>query len=269
MSEINRTNLSRDAVVIALAGIGGVVFSLDWISRSLLVLFAIGLTIYAARRHSAHSIWRAIGALVIIGLFVGLSWRPIWADFQEKYPNIANLPVLRSAANGPKLEFKVAATFLAQSVIDNRMTAGTIIIASVTNVGSVQTIATNYRVAAIKDGNVYQGVVLGCPKTFSVVPYFPEDKSGPMQFFDEDALYNKTATPIIPGNQVVGFLLVSFPTVSDYRALRGGYRIDIAFEDAFANRYFDIAIPTPGSVTTDFRSARKVYPGMHTKFPEK
>jgi hypothetical protein len=89
MSEINRAILSRDAflgVVIALAGIGGVVFSLDWISRSLLVLFAIGLTIYAARRYSAHPLWRGVGALVVIGLFVGLSWRPIWTDFQEKIP---------------------------------------------------------------------------------------------------------------------------------------------------------------------------------------
>jgi hypothetical protein len=146
MPKVNRKTLSRDAflgVVIALAGIGGVVFSLDWISRSLLVLFAIGLTVYAARRHSAHPVWRTIGALVIIGLFVGLSWRPIWTDFQEKYPNIANLSVLRSAANGPKLELKVAATFLCQTLIDNKMTAGVIIIANVTNTGTVQTIAAN------------------------------------------------------------------------------------------------------------------------------
>jgi hypothetical protein len=68
------------------------------------------------------------------------------------------------------------------------------IIAGVTNVGSVQTIAANYRVAVVKDGNVYQGVIMGCPKTFSVIPYFPDDKSGgPIQFYDEDALYNKTS----------------------------------------------------------------------------
>jgi hypothetical protein len=111
--------------------------------------------------------------------------------------------------------------------------------------------------------------VLGAPKYVNVLPFLPQDKTGPMQLFEEDALYNKTATPITPGNQVYGFLLVTFPTVSDFKALTGGYRIDITFDDAFSNQYFDIAIPTPGGITTDFRSAMRVYPGMHTKLPDK
>jgi hypothetical protein len=211
------------------------VFDLDWITRSLLVLFAIGLTVYAARRHSAHPLSRISGAIIVIGLFVGLSWRPIWKDFQEKHPAFANAVTLRSAAQGPKLEAKVLVTILGQSVINGRMTAGSLIIMSVTNTGSVPTIAKNYRVAVSKDGNVYQGVVWGSPETFKMLPLLPEDKFGPIQFFGADALYNKTATPLAPGAEVYGFLQVSYPTVSDYSALKGGYLINILFEDAFSN----------------------------------
>ena len=272
MPKVNRKTLSRDAflgVVIALAGIGGVVFSLDWISRSLLVLFAIGLTIFAARRHSAHPLWRATGALVIIGLFVGLSWRPIWNDFLEKHPDILkSSAAVRSAANGPYLELKVAATFLCQTLIDNKPTAGLVIIASITNTGSVQTIAKNFKVAVAKDGNIYQGIVIGSPKIVSVSPYLPQDKTGPMYLVEEDVLYTKTATPLAPGSQVYGFLLVTFPNISGYKAIAGGAQIKTTFEDAFSNQYFDIAIPS--GTDTDMRSViMRVYPGMHTKLPDK
>jgi hypothetical protein len=83
--------LSRDtfiAILIGLAGIGGIVFTLDWISRSLLVLIAIGLTVYAALRHSARPTLKAISAVVVIALFIGFSWSPIWDDFNSKHPSI-------------------------------------------------------------------------------------------------------------------------------------------------------------------------------------
>ena len=51
MPRTDNQNLSRDAflgIIIGLAGIAGVVFTLGWISRSLLVLFAVGLTVCAA-----------------------------------------------------------------------------------------------------------------------------------------------------------------------------------------------------------------------------
>jgi hypothetical protein len=84
--------LSGDAlltIVIALIGIGGVVFPLDWFTRSLLVLGAVGLTTYAALRHSARPAPRILVAFIVIGLFIGLSWRPIWDDFHQRFPTVA------------------------------------------------------------------------------------------------------------------------------------------------------------------------------------
>ena len=268
----SKASLSGDTfigIALGLAGIGGAVFDLDWLSRSLLVLFAVCLTIYAARRHAAHPIWRTIGAVAVILLFGGLSWRPIWKDFSNKHPGFADTITLRSATQGPRLEAKIEGTILGQSMIDNRMTPGLLIIASITNIGTVQTIARNYHVSVAKNGNVYQGTVLGAPHSFKMVPFLPEDKSGPTEYFEEDTLYNKTSTPIPPGGSVYGFLIVSLPTVSDFKALIGGVQIYVTFEDAFSNRFFDIAIPDPTQITTDFRSIMRVYPGMHTKFPPK
>src|ERR1700730_12606283 len=87
----NPKSLSTDAflaIILGLIGIGGVVFTLHWITRCLMVLCAIGLTFYAARRHPSHPILRVIGAIVVIVLFVGLSSRPIWDDFHEKNPSL-------------------------------------------------------------------------------------------------------------------------------------------------------------------------------------
>jgi hypothetical protein len=81
--------LSSDAltgIAIGIAGLGAAVLQLDWISRSLLISFVLALTIYAALRNSAHPILRILTALVIVGLFVGFGWRPIWEDFHAKYP---------------------------------------------------------------------------------------------------------------------------------------------------------------------------------------
>jgi hypothetical protein len=232
------------------------------------VLLTAGAVIFTAFRHQSHPLLRsAISVAALIALF-SVAWHPIWKDFSEKHPEIANLSVLRSAPNGPKLEMKVALTFLCQTLIDKRITPGIIIIASVTNTGTSQTVATNYRVAAVKDGNVYQGTVIASPKTVFITPFLPQDKLGPIQLFEEDVLYTKTATPIVPGNQVYGYLLVTFPNVTDYKALSGGYVISITFEDAFSNGYYDIAIPNSHDhITDDFQPAMRVFPGMHTKLP--
>ena len=87
--DVSEESLSTEALIgiaLGLAGIGGIVFDLDWITRSILVLCAVAATIYAARRHNSHPALRFFGGLLVIALFVGFSWRSIWTDFHEKHP---------------------------------------------------------------------------------------------------------------------------------------------------------------------------------------
>jgi hypothetical protein len=76
------------AIFVALIGIASVVFQLDWIVRSALVVCAIGLTIFGAGRHSAHPAIRAIVGILVIAIFIVFSWRPIWDDFRQKHPTV-------------------------------------------------------------------------------------------------------------------------------------------------------------------------------------
>src|SRR5436190_21365909 len=73
-------------IIAAILGIAAVVFHLDWTTRSILVAAAIGLIVFAALRHSAHPIIRAVVAATATIIFIGLSWRPIWEDFHKEYP---------------------------------------------------------------------------------------------------------------------------------------------------------------------------------------
>jgi hypothetical protein len=103
--------LSRDAllgIVACVAGIAGVVFELQWITRSVLVAFAVALIFYTVRRHSSHIVLKAIIGIVIAATFVTFSCGPIWVDFHKKHPNVAlQWPVTFHATNEiatPRLE---------------------------------------------------------------------------------------------------------------------------------------------------------------------
>jgi hypothetical protein len=73
-------------IIAAVLGIAAVVFTLDWIIRSVLVISAIGLIIFAAVRHSAHPFIRGPLAAIVTTLFIAFSWHPIWEDFHKSYP---------------------------------------------------------------------------------------------------------------------------------------------------------------------------------------
>ncbi|MCP3444207.1 hypothetical protein [Bradyrhizobium sp. CCGUVB14] len=86
------SSLSHDAligVVGCVLGLGGTAFDPGWVGRGLLVLAASLLIAYAAWRHGARPLWRSAAAVVLITLFVGLSWKPIWLDFHKNYRNVA------------------------------------------------------------------------------------------------------------------------------------------------------------------------------------
>jgi hypothetical protein len=104
--KVGTKELSQDAlltIVACIIGVAGVVFELGWIGRALLVVFAVGLTIFAARRHRAHLAWRAVIATLVTVILVALSARPIWEDFHKKYPLIVfRSPISFSGGDVPR-----------------------------------------------------------------------------------------------------------------------------------------------------------------------
>jgi hypothetical protein len=82
-------------ILTAFAGIAAVLIPADWIGRLLLVIFASGLAIYAARRHTGHPLLRALVAFIAITLLLYFTWHPIWGGFQKEHPSIEPLMILR------------------------------------------------------------------------------------------------------------------------------------------------------------------------------
>jgi hypothetical protein len=89
--KVDKKELSRDAlltIIACVAGVAAAIFELGWVSRLMLIAFAVGLTIFAARRHSAHPVLRTSVAAVVVALLLVFSARPIWLDFHRTFPNI-------------------------------------------------------------------------------------------------------------------------------------------------------------------------------------
>jgi hypothetical protein len=168
--------------------------------------------------------------------------------------------------SGARLGGGIVYTLLGEANLDGKMTPVLYIFAGVGNVGTIPSVAYNYRVSVKKDGNTYQGTVLAIPKINTVYPAFP-DKLGntSVSFHDDDALYNKTATIAIqPGNIIYGVLMVSFPNVADYTVLTGGLEIIITFNDLYSHMY---TIDQRAGIVTDRKTPLMQLPGMHIEFP--
>lgn len=71
-----------------ISGILAVVFDLNWVVRSSLVLLAIGTIIFTGQRHQSHPAIRIPIAAVAIMVFSFYPWGVIWADFHKSYPDI-------------------------------------------------------------------------------------------------------------------------------------------------------------------------------------
>ena len=78
-------------IIAAILGIAAVVFALDWVTRSGLVIAAIGLIVFAAVRHAAHPFIRGLLAAFATAFFIVFSWRPIWEDFHNSHPTIPTM----------------------------------------------------------------------------------------------------------------------------------------------------------------------------------
>jgi hypothetical protein len=101
---------------------------------------------------------------------------------------------------GANLEAGIAYELLGQALIDGKITPALFVFIGITHSGTDQSIAANFSVSVKKDGSVYQGTIMGVPKTVTVTALMPA--VGGMQSIllrDEDALYNKASTPIPAG----------------------------------------------------------------------
>jgi hypothetical protein len=172
-----------------------------------------------------------------------------------------------SVPKGPKLTGTIAYTIIGQAEIDGKMVPSMYIFAGISNTGTIQTAVTNYKVAVKKDGNTYQGTPLAIGKTVNIRPLNANIFDNQVvQVHDDDALYNKTATPIQPGNMVYGFLMVVFTTLSDYAALAGsGDEIMVTYTDVYGNEY---RIDQISTISLQKKFPIIILPGVHMDFPE-
>jgi len=63
---------------------------LTWIVRTLLVLIGIGLVANLAWHSRRHWMLRLAFGIVVGSILLSITWHPIWADFQTKYPQTAD-----------------------------------------------------------------------------------------------------------------------------------------------------------------------------------
>lgn len=83
--------LSSDAllsVVIAVAGVGAFVFD-PWEAKVASVTFALGLIVYAGRRHDSHALVRYPVAIAAIFAFSFAPWGSVWVDFHKENPGLS------------------------------------------------------------------------------------------------------------------------------------------------------------------------------------
>jgi hypothetical protein len=71
-----------------LVGASALLFE-QWAVKAPTALFAIGLIVYAGRRHGSHPLIRYPVALAAIAVFAFLPWDDIWADFHKNHPAAA------------------------------------------------------------------------------------------------------------------------------------------------------------------------------------
>jgi hypothetical protein len=81
-----RTPFSNDtflSVVGILIGISAYVFD-HWAIKAILILIALGLMVYAGRRHTSNPLIRYPVAIFAIIAFSSLPWGGIWENFHKK-----------------------------------------------------------------------------------------------------------------------------------------------------------------------------------------
>jgi hypothetical protein len=162
-----------------------------------------------------------------------VAWAAIAAGFVDRHwissPEQASLP---------KLNAEIAQIIVGGSQENGKFVSAIILFLTLENSGAVQTTAKNFRLSVTKDGNTYNGAPTAVPKNFTIfIPATENDPVRALAYHEADALYNKLVNPIQPGGAVYGFLIFTFPTLSDYKTLMGKMTINFSFYDIFSHQY--------------------------------
>jgi hypothetical protein len=279
-------NISKHATWLREAGLGGASFALaltalglggdmTLISIVLLAAWVVG-SIALAMAPEKSRFWK-IGTVVALSLFFLTEEGSLYWHFRKPDPSSATpitptteppaaLPQQAIKIAEPKLGLYVVYTIFGQAEVNNKKTPSMFIFLKLSNTGDVQTSVTDYRVYVKTTGATYPGTVVAPTKPITVEPM--SGNGNKIIVHPEDALFNKTISPIRPGEVVYGFLMVYFETVPDYLNLMGGVEIYIVYLDGFSKFYYQIAIPRFGSSTIQWKEfPRIVLPGMRTEFP--
>jgi hypothetical protein len=182
------------------------------------VVVSAGLTVFLRyvlhhlqRLREVLALWIAV-LLVLVGLFYFTA----------------------ESSRGPKLQIILQDFNIGSSLADN--TSAAILVAGIVNSGTIQTIATDFRLTIKNKGNVYQGEPSGMPKELPVsLP--PGQGHKAIKFFQDDALYNKAVTPIPPGGMIYGVLMFTLPNVDAKSFIGSESEVTFSIRDAWWNQY--------------------------------
>jgi hypothetical protein len=197
----------------------------------------------------------------------------VWHGLREKRERIAywiGMPILlftfllfltiSNQGATPRLEGEFLEANISRSK-DSGLAAVTLV-ANITNSGSAQSIAKDFKLSVETHESTYSGTLFVVPDDIQVFP--EDDPNTTTTFYGDSALYNLATKPIPPGGIINGFLMFHFPSI-DYRVFYNlPLTFRLSFEDAFSHKY-SISKQTIGAT----KWQPQMYPGIHMKVETK
>jgi hypothetical protein len=109
---------------------------------------------------------------------------------------------------------------------------------NIINSGTMQSIVKSWKVTAQSGDNIYNGVFVQMPAsfTFGNIPKTVMTQPTSITFHSEDNFAQKGIKPIEPGGEATGILFVEFPNV-DQNIFRGALSFTVSYEDALSRPY--------------------------------
>ena len=109
---------------------------------------------------------------------------------------------------------------------DDNQNSKILLAIQVKNRGSYPTIASNWSLDVFSNGHQYKGVPVVLPKVISITTH-----GRSMQYTGQDALYEKTLSPILPGSMVTGLLMFDLGDVNMDSINSSLPKFEVSFSD--------------------------------------